>query len=233
MVVAPQESQAAPDASAPRALLVDPQPLFLAALTVLLTSAPLNAQVVTTTSSREALEIAEEHGVDVVVCDIRSGPIDGAILSRTLAERCPGLPIILLADREDESLLVDAMSSGATGLFFKDSTVDEFLEGVSAVRRGQFTVGRSLLRQTMAKLAGLVERTAGDEIKKLSPAEFAVLTMIAQADSVAVIAQRRGISQKTVRNHLASIYRKLAVRNRTEAILWAARRGLGPPLARA
>jgi DNA-binding CsgD family transcriptional regulator len=57
--------------------------------------------------------------------------------------------------------------------------------------------------------------------------------MIAQADSVAVIAQRRGISQKTVRNHLASIYRKLAVRNRTEAILWAARRGLGPPLARA
>jgi two-component system nitrate/nitrite response regulator NarL len=63
-------------------------------------------------------------------------------------------------------------------------------------------------------------------MKRLSPSEAGILSMVAQAQPIRMIAERRGISQKTVRNHLASIYRKIGVCNRTEAVLWTARTGL-------
>jgi DNA-binding NarL/FixJ family response regulator len=61
---------------------------------------------------------------------------------------------------------------------------------------------------------------------QLSPTEMEILVMIGRADSIPAIAASRGISHKTVRNHLAKIYRKLELHSRTEAMLWAARMGL-------
>ena len=61
---------------------------------------------------------------------------------------------------------------------------------------------------------------------ELSPTELAILAMIGRAESIPAIAESRGISNKTVRNHLAKIYRKLELHGRTEAMLWAARMGL-------
>jgi DNA-binding NarL/FixJ family response regulator len=221
-----------PLSSVPHALLVDRQPLFLAALSCLLSAPPLNATVAVTTRLAEALEIIDRQPVDVVVCELPTEPIDGSGLPRGLAQR-PALRVILLADREDEGLLVDALTTGAVGFFTKDTPVAEFLEGVQAVRDGHFTVARQLLRQTMARLAGQPEPSARDEVKRLSPTELAILILVGQAESIRTISQRRGISPKTVRNHLASIYRKIGVRNRPQAILWAARKGLTQPETRA
>jgi DNA-binding NarL/FixJ family response regulator len=217
----------------PHALLVDRQPLFLAALSCLLSAPPLNARVAVTTRLAEALEIIDRQPVDVVVCELPTEPVDGSGLPRGLAQRRPALRVILLADREDEGLLVDALTTGAAGFFTKDTPVAEFLEGVQAVHDGHFTVGRQLLRQTMARLAGQPEPSARDEVKRLSPTELAILILVGQAESIRTIAQRRSISPKTVRNHLASIYRKIGVRNRPQAILWAARKGLTQPETRA
>jgi DNA-binding NarL/FixJ family response regulator len=222
-----------PPSSFPRTLLVDRQPLFLAALSCLMSAPPLNARVAVTTRLSEALEIIDREPVDVVVCELAAEPVDGTGLPRVLAQRRPALRIILLADRDDEGLLVDALTTGAAGFFTKDTPVAEFLEGVQAVQEGHFTVGRHLLHQTMARLAGQPEPTPRDELKRLSPTELAILTLVGQAESIRTIAQRRGISQKTVRNHLASIYRKIGVRNRPQAILWAARKGLTQAESRA
>src|ERR1700732_4665050 len=215
----------APPSSFPRALLVDRQPLFLAALRSLMSAPPLNATVAVTTRLSEALEIIDREPVDVVVCELSAEPTEGGV-RRGLAQRRPALRIILLADRDDEGLLVDALTTGAAGFFTKDTPAAEFLEGVQAVHEGHFTVGRQLLQQTMARLAGQPEPAGRDELKRLSPTELIILTLVAHAEPIRAIAQRRGISQKTVRNHLASIYRKIGVRNRPQAILWAARKGL-------
>ena len=215
-----------PPSSFPRTLLVDRQPLFLAALSCLMSSPPLNATVVVATRLTEALEIIDKGEVDVVVCELPLEPADGSGVPRGLAQRQPALRLILLADRDDEGLLVDALTTGAAGFFTKDTPVAEFLEGVQAVYEGHFTVGRQLLRQTMARLAGQPEPPVRDDLNRLSPTELAILTLVAQAASIRTIAERRTISQKTVRNHLASIYRKIGVRNRPQAILWAARKGL-------
>jgi DNA-binding NarL/FixJ family response regulator len=111
------------------------------------------------------------------------------------------------------------------GLFTKDATLDEFLVGVQTVLSGHRAVGSNLMGLVLARLSDRSPH-ARKPANQLSPTELDILTMIGQAKSIQVIAATRGISHKTVRNHLANIYRKLELRSRTEAMLCAARMGL-------
>ena len=118
-----------------------------------------------------------------------------------------------------------ALHTTVAGLFTKDAPLDEFLVGVQTVLSGHRAVGSNLMGMVLARLSDSTtqaRRPAG----QLSPTELDILTMIGEAKSIPVIAAARGISHKTVRNHLANIYRKLELRSRTEAMLIAARMGL-------
>jgi DNA-binding NarL/FixJ family response regulator len=207
-----------------RCLLTGRHPVVLAALGSLLSSPPVCADVLIATRSSDAIEIVKQGCVDLVLCDMKAEPIGGGELPAILAAE-PTIRIILLADVEDERMLLASLQSGAMGFFTKDTPVEEFLEGVEAVLNGQYVVGRNLVHQTLAKLNGRRDNDPRDGVARLSPSERAILALIGQAQSVRSIAVAQGITQKTVRNHLASIYRKLALRNRAEAILWVARMG--------
>jgi DNA-binding NarL/FixJ family response regulator len=209
----------------PAALLVDRQPLFLAALKGLLEAPPLSALVTVATRSDAALDLLEDGAFDLVLCELKARPIAGIEVAARIVERGERTRVILLGDAEDERPLVDAMSSGVSGLFTKDTSYEEFLGGVQAVLEGHSVIGSRLQRTALARLAG---RSGYEEpaARQLSPAELHILNLVGHAHSVSSIADVRGISQKTVRNHLASIYRKLEVRSRTEAVLCAARMGL-------
>jgi DNA-binding NarL/FixJ family response regulator len=205
--------------------VVDRHHLLVAAITRLITSPPLNATVMTATRSADAVEIAGRMPIELAVCDVRAAPVGGNDLPAALLGQRPGLRLVLLAEAEDAALLMAALRSGAIGFFTKDTGVQEFLDGVETALKGQYVVGRNLLQRVLSKLdSGQDEAPQG--IARLSPAEHRILAMIGQAQSIQSIAATQGISQKTVRNHLASVYRKLQLRNRTEAILWAARMGV-------
>ena len=206
-----------------RALAVDRHALFLAALERLLSGAPLHAEVVTTTRSVEAIEIVKQRPIDVVFCDVRMEAVDGTALPALLLGLRPELRIIMLADVDDESLLLASERSGAVGFFTKDTPVQEFLEGVEAVLSGQYAVSRNLVQKVLKARARLGDDDRPPGINRLSQAERGILSLIGQAYSVRSIAAVQGVSQKTVRNHLASVYRKLHLHNRAEAVLWAAR----------
>jgi DNA-binding NarL/FixJ family response regulator len=209
-----------------KTLVIDRQPLFLAALSSLLGAEPLYAQVITCPRTDTALEIARHREVHVVFCEIRSNPMSGSEFVRLLAEELPAVPVILLGDREDESLLTEALTSPAAGLFTKDASLDEFMVGVQAVLSGHRAIGASLMNGVLDRLTH--QRTAAPKRLggELSPTELEILVMIGRAESIPNIAASRGISHKTVRHHLAKIYRKLDLHGRTEAMLWAARSGL-------
>ena len=209
----------------PRALLVDRQPLFLAALQGLLQAAPLLAEVKVTTRSDTALELLEQSQFHLVLCELKARPIPGIELAAHVLGARPSIRVILLGEAEDERLLVDALSSGVSGLFTKNTSYEEFLGGVHAVLEGHSVIGSRLQDTALARLTGRAERYQPSP-RQLSPAELHILNLVGRAHSVSSIADVRGISQKTVRNHLASIYRKLEVRSRTEAVLCAARMGL-------
>lgn len=208
------------------ALVIDRQPLFLAALSSLLGTEPLHAQVITCPRTDTALEIARSREVNVIFCEIRSSPMSGSEFVRLVADELPVVPVILLGDREDEALLTEALTSPAAGFFTKDAGLDEFLVGVQAVLSGHRAIGASLMSKVLDRLshprAAQPRRPAGE----LSPTEREILMMIGRAESIPMIAASRGISHKTVRHHLAKIYRKLDLHGRTEAMLWAARSGL-------
>jgi DNA-binding NarL/FixJ family response regulator len=207
-------------------LIIDRQPLFVAALGSLLAGPPLSARVVSAGRSDIGLEIARSGGVDLVFCDLRAEPIAGPEVARALAEHQPAVPVILLGDQDDEHQLTAALMSSAAGYFTKDVGLEEFLVGVRAVLSGHRAIAARLMDRVLVRLSQQQAADLTTSRSRLSPTEHEILVMIGRAQSVTSIAATRGISSKTVRNHLAKIYRKLELHGRTEAMLWAARQGL-------
>jgi DNA-binding NarL/FixJ family response regulator len=210
----------------PRVLLIDRQPLFRAALSRLLSAPPIKARIQVVDDSELGLDIARAGGVDLVFCDIKITPIPALTIAKELAMLEPAVPLIVLGEREDEELMANALQGSVAGLFTKDSALDEFLDGVQAVMSGHRAVGANLMGQVLDRLSTKSRDTRRSGGGQLSPTELAILAQIGQARSIPAIAASRGISHKTVRNHLASIYRKLDLSSRTEAMLCAARMGL-------
>lgn len=215
-----------PEADCVETLIIDRQPLFLAALTSLLEGSTFPARVVTSQTSDRGLEIAAAGSVDLVVCELRAEPLPGIEVASTLSRSHPRVPVVLLGDEGDESMLASALAANVAGVFTKDTALDEFLAGLRAVVAGHRAIASNLIGRLLERLdsPGAVEtkRLPG----QLSPTELEILAMIGQAQTIPSIAATRGISHKTVRNHLAKIYRKLELHGRTEAVLWAARMGL-------
>lgn len=209
----------------PNLLLIDRQPLFLAALSSLLTGPPVRARVHVAHDTGAGMEMALRSAPQLVFCEVRSEPIPAAEVVERLAQRTPRVPVILLGEPEDQRLLAAALQTSAAGLFTKDAPLDEFLVGVQTVLSGHRAIGSNLMDLVLARLTDTTPH-GRRPANQLSPTELDILTMIGEAKSIQVIAAARGISHKTVRNHLANIYRKLELRSRTEAMLCAARMGL-------
>jgi DNA-binding NarL/FixJ family response regulator len=213
----------------PRVLVVDGQPLFVQALAGLLARPPLSAIAQTAGASDVALEILATQGADLVLCDLKVQPVPFRSFLTSLNDLPGGRPpVILLADVEDEGSLVAAIDTDAAALFTKDSEPEQFLEGIRAVLAGHRALGDNVMRHLIGRLNGSEANGARAGLAQLSRTELDILAMVGAASSVEAIALARGISQKTVRNHLANIYRKLELRSRTEAMLCAARMGLTP-----
>jgi DNA-binding NarL/FixJ family response regulator len=207
-------------------LVIDRQPLFVAALGSLLSGPPLSARVVSAGRSDTGLEMARLSRVSVVFCDLDAEPISGVELAESLADEDPPIPVILLGEGEDHPRLTAALQSSAAGFFTKDAGLDEFLVGVRAVLSGHRAIGAGLMDRLLDRLSQQPIAPAHRTVSQLSPTELEIMAMIGRAQSVTTIAATRGISNKTVRNHIARIYRKLDLHGRTEAVLWAAKMGL-------
>lgn len=211
--------------SGPLILAIDSQPLFLAALGSLLAAPPVSARMKFARDSDIGLQMASSGGVDLVFCEVRAEPVPALELASRLAHLSPKVPVIVLGETDDERLMTAAIHSDVAGLFTKDAALDEFLVGVRAVLSGHRAVGANLMSRVLARLSEQPLNGRRPQIP-LSATELDILTMIGQAKSISAIAESRGISHKTVRNHLANIYRKLELRSRTEAMLCAVRMGL-------
>lgn len=213
-------------AGPPRLLVIDAQPLVVEAIAGLLSRPPLGAAPRTASRSDVALEYLRSDAVDLVLCDLRVEPIPFREFVAQMRRLPHPPPVIVLGDAEDEAALVAAIDLEVAGVFTKNSEPEQFLEGVRAVLAGHRAVGDNLMRHLVSRLNGAPATAPRPGLANLSPTELGILAMVGAASSVEDIAQARGISPKTVRNHLANIYRKLDLRSRTEAMLCAARMGL-------
>lgn len=205
---------------------MDRQPLFVAAIAKLLRGLKGSADVLTASRSDAAVEIARTERVDLICCELDAEPLSGLELLEVMSQEMPHIPVILLGEVSGDAQLAAAMAANAAGLFTKGAEPEEFLAGVSAVVSGHRAIGSGVIGQLMVRFASPGLQEARRPGNHLSPTELEILAMIGRAQSIPDIAASRGISHKTVRNHLAKIYRKLELHGRTEAMLWAARMGL-------
>jgi DNA-binding NarL/FixJ family response regulator len=171
----------------------------------------------------EAVELADALRPDVVLMDVTMPVLDGVEATRRIRHDLPDVRVVMLTMHADEVTMARAIRAGADGYLVKDCTSDEIGETVRLVAAGQTAVSPlvavSMLREVKALPVGTVEEI-------VSKREEEVLQLIADGCSSVEVAEQLFISQKTVKNHLASIYHKLDARDRTQAVLRAVRMGI-------
>jgi two-component system, NarL family, response regulator DegU len=170
----------------------------------------------------EAVRLVGELKPDVVVMDVSMPVLDGVEATRRVHAEFPDLPIVILTMHGDEAVRREAVEAGASGFLAKDVSMQEVVATVTQAAGGDVALSTELAAEILAELEDGADRPPSP----LTPREEEVLQLIADGCSTPEVAQKLYISQKTVKNHLASIYEKLNARDRTQAVLLAVRMGI-------
>lgn len=174
---------------------------------------------------REALEKVREHRPDVAVLDIRMPEMTGVEATRRIKERFPEVRVLILTAYDDDPYIFALLRAGADGYVLKTASGDELIRAVRAVYRGQSALSPEVATKVVQQTITGKPATAAEQVEPLTPRELDVLRLAARGLTNRAIGYELGISHRTVQGYLASIYRKLGVGSRTEAVTEAIRRG--------
>jgi DNA-binding NarL/FixJ family response regulator len=189
--------------------------------------------VADTDDSAEAIRLAKQLEPDIVVCGLKLHGAGGIEVTRNLRLHLPNTWIILMAKEEDEESLFKAVKAGASAYILDDTRADPFLDTVRRVARGEHLIDEDILThpgiasKVLSQFNTLAEETKEREpiFAPLSPREIEILEQISRGNSNKQIARILAISDQTVKNHITSILKKLAVNDRTEAVVYSLRQG--------
>jgi len=214
-----------------RVLIADDHPLFRSGLRALLGAVPDTTVASEATTGEEAVALATELQPDVVVMDLQMPGISGIDATRRILDQSPHVGVLVVTMFEDDHSVFAAMRAGAKGYVLKDTDEDDILHAIRAVGRGEAIFSPAVARRVIDFLTGtrteLERAVPARTFPELTTREREVLDLIAQGLSNPDIATRLYLSPKTVRNHISSIFAKLQVADRAQAIVRAREAGLG------
>lgn len=210
-----------------RVLLADDHPVVRSGLRALLESLPDYEVVGEAKDGEEAVREAQLTHPDVVLMDIRMPGIDGIEATRRVRAVVPETAILVLTMFDDDDTVFAAMRAGAQGYLLKGAEQAEIDRGIRAVVAGEAIFSPGVARRVLGYFAA--PPAGADPFPELTSREREVLDLVAAGRRNQAIAEALFLSPKTVANHISSIFVKLAVADRSEAIVRARQSGLGGP----
>jgi len=208
-----------------RVVVADDHPVVRAGLTALLSSLPGVEVVGVAATGREALREVVTTRPDVAVLDLQMPDLDGFAATRELARAAPGVAVLVLTMFDDDDSVFAAMRAGARGYLVKGAEQDEIARAIHAVASGEAIFGPGVARRVLGFFSAPPQ--SAQPFPELTPREREVLNLLAAGLSNAAIGRRLGVAAKTVANTVSSIFTKLRVAGRPEAIVRARDAGLG------
>lgn len=208
-----------------RVVLVDDHPVVLGGLRALLESLPDFEVVGEATDGEAGVREVVLTRPDVVLMDIRMPGIDGLEATRRIRESAGGVAVLVLTMFDDDDSVFGAMRAGAQGYLLKGADQVEIDRAIRAVVAGEAIFSPGVAQRVLGYFTA--PPPVADPFPELTGREREVLDLMAAGERNQTIADRLFLSPKTVANHISSIFVKLAVADRSAAIVRARREGLG------
>lgn len=182
----------------------------------------------------EAVTMVAEHEPDVVLMDISMPGGGGLAATRQISEQHPHVGVIILTIHDGEQYLYEFVRAGAKGYLVKDSEPKRVIEAIRRVHAGGSYLPPELMDKVLGEFRRLQDGGSGTVMRErprtgadaLTARELEILQLIVEGRSNAQIARTLFISEKTVKNHITNILRKLDLEDRTQAAVYALRNGL-------
>jgi len=218
-------------AQAIRVLVVDDHPVVREGIAAMLGRMPSVAVVGEAENGQRAVEMVARLHPDVVLMDLRLPIMDGVEATRRIVQKHPEVRVLILTTFDQDEMILSGLRAGARGYLLKDAPRAEIARAISAVHEGQVSLHPTVAARVVEHLTGGGDPPPAAPVQQvvvnnpLSERERDVLRCLAQGLANKEAAAQLGIAESTVKTHLANLFSKLGVSDRTEAVTVAIRRG--------
>lgn len=205
-----------------RVMLVDDHAMVRHGLQQLLDGVADLEVVASTSDGSQAAALASEHSPDVVLMDLQMPTVDGVAATKNIVTDVPNTRVVVLTSFSDRERIVAALDAGAVGYLLKDAEPEELVSGIRAAARGESPLHPRAARELLAARSTSEAWTSDS----LTPREVEVLALVREGLANKQIARRLGISERTVKAHMTSLFQRIGVTDRTQAAIWAERHNI-------
>ena len=213
-----------------RVLIADDQSLVRGGFRMILDAKEDMEVVGEAADGNEAVALAAEQEPDVVLMDVRMPDTDGIEATRRIVDSGSSARIIILTTHDLDEYVFAALRAGASGFLLKDVRPPELVEAIRVVARGDALLAASVTRRLLDRFAAVLpEDDPQPDLGELTEREREVLRLVALALSNSEIARRLVLTEATVKTHVSSVLRKLDLRDRVQAVVYAYDVGLVRP----
>jgi DNA-binding NarL/FixJ family response regulator len=207
-----------------RVLIADDQTLFRSGLARLLDVDDRVTVVGEAVDGLDCVKLALALKPDIVLMDIKMPNLDGIEATRRIVSENPKIKVLMLTTFEADNHVIQALKAGASGYVLKDSQASAIVSSILAVVAGERVMASAVANRVLEMLTGAT--TPKEFYDGLTAREVEILKMLATGMPNKLIAFKLKISDKTVRNHVSNMYEKLNIFDRSQAVLYAVRKGL-------
>jgi len=212
-----------------RILIVDDHAIVREGLRGLIDVEPDMELVGEATSGEEGVEKALALRPDVILMDLLMPVMDGVTAIKEIKAQWQEACVLVLTSFLEDDKVFPAIENGALGYLLKDTQPDELLDAIRGVHRGETMLHPSIAKKIMQRIQDRSDENKKQDGQELTERELDVLRLLAQGDGDREIAEKLFISERTVHFHVGNILSKLHLANRTQAALYAIRKGLAKP----